>query len=459
MDTTQDTMLAQAAEPEVITYTDFTELDRELQNELEREAEGFVRIGYMLKIFRDTNILSGTEYKDVNDYAMKRFHLDKSQVSRFTRINDRFSEGGYSDKLQDKYKGLGYAKLSLMLMLPEAIADEITPSFSKSEVQAIKDELDEERKTTDLEILIEGTDERQVELENNLQKVVWQMLHDNTELYEQVHSLAKRRASEEHVMEKTRITEEYHDILAPQGEAFHSVRIQGVGRMMLSIKESGEDIKVINGRSGAKEEYTWKELVKALERCVDINMPAAESYESRYAETWQVEEKKVAPVQPTPSAPSHKPEPRKQSKVIKAQPPKPKKEAPVAAEEKHEPLPGQNTVADIPGLVPEEYQETVSVEEENKDSVSEEVVEEQNTIDAEETQAEAEQYVEASVAAVEEQKDNSEYEEYRTEFFLALEYAKKALSSKEYSAAIKNLQNAIRRVEFMCEIDARTAEE
>ena len=455
MDNAQDTMLAPAAEPEVITYTDFTELDRELQNELEREAEGFVRIGYMLKIFRDTNILSGTEYKDVNDYAMSRFHLDKSQVSRFTRINDRFSEGGYSDKLQDKYKGLGYAKLSLMLMLPEAIADEITPSFSKSEVQAIKDELDEERKTTDLEILIEGTDERQEELENNLYKVVWQMLHDNTDMYKQVHDLAKRRTGESRVMEKTRITEEYHDILAPQGEAFYSVRIQGVGRLMLSIKESGEDIKVINGRSGAKEEYTWKELVKALERCVDINMPAAESYESRYAEKWQEEEKQVAPVQPTPSAPAPKSEPRKQSKIIKAQPPKPKKEAPAAAEEKHEPLPGQNTVADIPGLVLEEYQETVSVEEENKDSVSEEVVEEQNVVETDEAQEEAEQFVEASVAAVEEQKDNSEYEEYQREIFLELAVTKRAVINKEYDNAIKNLQNAIKRLEYLRDLDVK----
>ena len=40
---------------------------------------------------------------------------------------------------------------------------------------------------------------------------------------------------------------------------------------------------------------------------------------------------------------------------------KPKKEAPVAAE-KHEPLKGQITVEDIPGVVPEEYK-TVTAEE------------------------------------------------------------------------------------------------
>lgn len=99
---------------------------------VERVEEGFVQIGYYLKIARDTHVLQESGYKSVTDFAAAEYGLDKSAVSRFIAINDRFAEDGYSDRLKDQYRGMGRAKLSVMLLLPEEITEELTPDYSKS---------------------------------------------------------------------------------------------------------------------------------------------------------------------------------------------------------------------------------------------------------------------------------------------------------------------------------------
>ena len=43
-----------------------------------------------------------------------------------------------------------------MLQLPEAINEELTPSYSKAEIQALKDEIDEENKVSDIERVLEA---------------------------------------------------------------------------------------------------------------------------------------------------------------------------------------------------------------------------------------------------------------------------------------------------------------
>ena len=110
----------------------------ELDGELQRTAEGFVRIGYLLKVARDTNVLAESGYNSVAEFAQAEYGLDKSQVSRFIRINDEYSEEGYSDRLQERYREFGYAKLSLMLLLPAAVNEEISANFSKSGPQNIE---------------------------------------------------------------------------------------------------------------------------------------------------------------------------------------------------------------------------------------------------------------------------------------------------------------------------------
>ena len=143
---------------QVIGYRSYQEYKQELDTELKKTAEGFVRIGYLLKVARDTSILAESQYDNVVDFARAEYGLDKTQVSRFMNINDKFSEGGYAPELKAEYQGFGYAKLSIMLLLPEDVNNVLTPDYSKAEIQQIKDEVDEEKKTTDIEVMLEEKD-------------------------------------------------------------------------------------------------------------------------------------------------------------------------------------------------------------------------------------------------------------------------------------------------------------
>ena len=139
----------------VITYTDYATYKHDLDTELQGAVEKFVRIGYLLKVAQDTGILAGSGYSNVNEFAMKEYGLDKTQVSRFIRINDRFSKDGYSMELKEEYQKFGYAKLSLMLTLPDEINELLTPEMSKTEISTVKEEFEEEQKISDIEVMIE----------------------------------------------------------------------------------------------------------------------------------------------------------------------------------------------------------------------------------------------------------------------------------------------------------------
>lgn len=318
---------------EVLYTKTFSEWQQELDTELVKSAESFVKIGYLLKVARDTDILVNSGYVNVVDFAKARYGLDKTQVSRFIHINDRFSEDGNSAELQDRYKGMGYAKLTIMLQLPDEINEEISADFSKSEIEDIKKEIDEENKISDIEVWMEGTQE-EAEKYNELGQVMYQLLHDMPELFIKI-----AQSSIE--------TEELMNVLAPSGEMIYSVRIPGTGRLMLSIKVNTGRITITNVRSMEKTEWNIEDLadfvVDILSRA-DTEDPA-KAWTSIYKEEYP-KKAEVAPVQ------QEKPVQRKEKKVQKAKIEKPKPQ-PAEKDAEEEQIPGQDSVLNHPEYLPE----------------------------------------------------------------------------------------------------------
>lgn len=318
---------------EVLYTKTFSEWQQELDTELVKSAESFVKIGYLLKVARDTDILANTGYANVVEFAKARYGLDKTQVSRFIHINDRFSEGGNSAELQDRYKGMGYAKLTIMLQLPDEINEEISTDFSKSEIEDIKKEIDEENKISDIEVWMEGTQEEAAKY-NELGQVMYQLLHDMPELF-----IKLAQSSIE--------TEELMNILAPSGEMIYSVRIPGTGRLMLSIKVNTGRITITNVRSMEKTEWNIEDIadfvVDILSRA-DTEDPA-KAWMSIYEEEYP-KKAEIAPVQ------QEKPVQRKEKKVQKAKIEKSKLQ-PVEKDVEEEQIPGQDSVLNHPEYLPE----------------------------------------------------------------------------------------------------------
>lgn len=345
---------------QVIEYRSYQEYKQELDTELKKTAEGFVHIGYLLKVARDTSILAESKYDNVVDFARAEYGIDKTMVSRFIRINDKFSQGGYAPELKEEYQGFGYAKLSIMLSLPDSVNEELTPDFSKSEVQQVKDEVDEEKKTTDIEVLLEEKDSVQQSFDTNLEKAVYQLGKDAPEVYKRLwESAVKNGESGKRFIEN----------LIPDEKAMYIVRIPGAGRCMLSMKAEEDTVKLINIRdSSANETYTKQELEDAFKKILLGANTWGNAWENLYSEKLPAEKNAaVAPVQP-------KAAPRKESKVIVPKKPemtlndvnpeipapdsKPveedvPEEKPDVQQDTNEQIPGQDEIENHPEYMPE----------------------------------------------------------------------------------------------------------
>lgn len=280
----------------LIEYGNYQEYEQALDTEITKATEGFVRIGYLLKVARDTDILRESGYRDVNELAQKRYGLDKTQVSRFIHINDRFSEGGYSDRLLEQYRGFGHTKLTVMLQLPEEITEELTPEFSRNELQEIREEVEAEVKISDLEVLMEEKDERQQDIETTVGLFLHQVLRDDPELYVRLHETVKQGG-----LGKVR------DALAPQGTKLYSARIPGMGRKMMFLETEKSQFSILDVRTNQKEFFGWEELEAEISRMLDLQKEPEHSWSAIYSEEFP-KKKEIVPEQQA----------KKESKVQKA---------------------------------------------------------------------------------------------------------------------------------------------
>lgn len=269
-------------------------------------AQGAVELGYQLKIARDTGVLQESGYSTMGEFAREEYGLRPDQTTRYIQLNDKYSENGYSRRLQEKYTGIGKTILMEMLTLPDIISEEITESFSKEDVRTLNSEIKEENTITDLEVMMEETDQKQEELPSILEKTVYQLGKDYPEMYIELFGALEADDSQREA-----------EILAPNEEKIYSLRIPGTGRMLLSLKLSEQEIRLINVRSQEKEDFIWKQLERVLRNLMDFTKTAEESWEKQYGEKL-----------PEKEHPEDKPE-KRPAKVQKAKKPEKKKLDPV----------------------------------------------------------------------------------------------------------------------------------
>lgn len=337
---------------ELMEYTKtYQEYKKELDAVLTRTAEDFVQIGYLLKVARDTNVLAESGYATVTDFARAEYGIDKTQVSRFISINDRFSEDGYSDHLLPSYKGFGYAKLTLMLQIPDEINEAIPPTLSKAEIQDIKDEVDAESKVTDIEVEIERaeaaavTDKPMLPPEGSpLKRNLWQLGKEQEELFRKLWEICNKGQYPR--------SASIMDALIPQGDAVYTVRIPGERRTQIIINSDGAT--VINLKTLERSKYIPQDICYEVEELLNGGSSPEEKYKMLYCENMTPEEPEVAPEQPDETPKEKKPEKRKESRVTKANTEKKKPKEP-------EKKPEQMTIPGVaPDPAPEEPQTQVN---------------------------------------------------------------------------------------------------
>lgn len=254
---------------------------------MNQTAGNFVQIGYMLIEARDTDILSGSGYSGMGEFAEKEYALRPDQASRFIAIAERFGDG--EGHLADKYRDHGYSKLSEMLSLPDAMAEEIPADMTRAEIQSLKKEVQEEGKITDLEVMMEGKPE-----DEPLTALLKAWLHDHPDAFAVLyHGWGDLQVESRKII---------LDAVCPSGVGDLTARPQGYGKLSLIFK--GEEIApvLIKIRENTKEDVPWIDLAKAFSPIVQ----GAETMNDQWQQVFGENFSGIAPVQSESEMPSDK---------------------------------------------------------------------------------------------------------------------------------------------------------
>lgn len=330
-------MIEFAESTAVAKYENYTAFDKAFREEIEKHEESFVRIGYLLKVARDTDVLRSSGYKTVFEYAKDLYGLDATTVSRYIGINDTYSIEGYSPELDDKYKSFGYAKLSEMLTLPPAIVEELEPELTREDIRTIKKEYQEEQKISDIEVAIERaevinsqkTAEKTIsvyEPNNNMEKLLYGFYCD-PEHAEEFACLVSKSSWK---------IKDLYEWMAPSGTRTIIVRIPGEETLQLTLKSPDQKVAVVHYRSGEKEYFMWDDVTDYINKLVVTEETGRDRYKTVFGEDYPVSSYKKE--QEEKAEPEKKEEPKEKSKpkkveVVKTKPEKKPKPEPVAKPE------------------------------------------------------------------------------------------------------------------------------
>lgn len=334
---------------ELCQITDYQTFKETLGAELRASAEGFVRIGYLLKQARDTDILYESGYKNLTEFAQAEYGLTKDIVSRYIAINDKYSENGYSDQLKDEFRGFGVAKLAEMLTLPESVVEEMRPELTKNEIRELKEAVKEEEKISDIEVAIEAAEVKEETPEvaemNILERALVEVFRSEPEHYCRIR---------EYIMnDLPDVERRFVEELAPAGYMIYTVRAAGVGTLMVKLDESM--MTITNIRSGEKHSFSYQ-VILSTESSFICGDPADKHEQAwtrhtgmPFPEKKTAEKEKVAPAQP------------KKEHVKTVKPDKKK-----AEEEMHK---ADEVLANSPAdyMTPPESEETVETESDHKE--------------------------------------------------------------------------------------------
>lgn len=100
-------------------------------------SRSFIAAGYYMKYIRDRELFRDGGYNSIWEFAEDQYGIKKSAAHRWMRINDKFSKGGNSPILDDKYKDFNKSQLQEMLYLTDEQIKEAKPEMKAKDIRAI----------------------------------------------------------------------------------------------------------------------------------------------------------------------------------------------------------------------------------------------------------------------------------------------------------------------------------
>lgn len=281
-----------------ITLNEWMQWKEDIRRKLQETASNFVYIGYRLKQIRDSGMYDGCA--NIFEFAEKEYHLERTTVSRFMSINDKFSKHGNSVELRDEFVGLGQSQLSEMLSLPVSDYDLITEDTAIKDIRELKrfekdamNEPVEENGTEDTENAStmrvaenpdsgneeqSGTEEKAAEEKKEeytpLQRCIIDFFKDRQELLLKVLEIIDRGDDEG--------GKEIAELLSPTGSATHR---KGIVFLLMYDYKGGVKYKIM-GQSDPVS-MNWEDLIHEIEVIYTYETDGnyAERIEELYSET------------------------------------------------------------------------------------------------------------------------------------------------------------------------------
>ena len=131
--------------PEVVKHTDaewYRDVSLEdaevfIRSNLQSAVRSVIATGFYLKHIRDNELYLEAGYKNINEYAMDRFGLSASATSRYITRNTRFSRGGNSPLIDDRFKDFSKSQLQEMLGMSDEQLEQVTPDMTVREIRSM----------------------------------------------------------------------------------------------------------------------------------------------------------------------------------------------------------------------------------------------------------------------------------------------------------------------------------
>lgn len=121
-----------------MTLSDWADYKEQLDREIRLQQRSFVKVGYLLRKIEDQEGYKLDGCKSLAEWAKEKYNLSPSTVSKYKRINEVFSVGGYSENLDTKYLEYGPSKLSDMLALPDKDLEQLSPDMPRADIRELK---------------------------------------------------------------------------------------------------------------------------------------------------------------------------------------------------------------------------------------------------------------------------------------------------------------------------------
>lgn len=287
-----------------------------IKSELENITDGFISVGYHLKMTRDDQLYTQKGYASLYEYAKDTFGISRFTATRFMEINDKYSMGGNSPQIDDRWRGYGSSKLTEMLGLPEEIQEVIPAEATVREIRDAKAIVKETESRYDDQMELCDI-AQETEQEPWMRKLVKEFFRsDGKDKFQTMVDFVRKDIGND----QEGIEEEILAIINPT--KFKMIQLDTANVMM---QEKIIQVMPYRGQ-GEKEKFTYIDFDMAFEELFypnypDISQPINEIYRAVYGVPYYEEAK-------------HEEKPEKQEKKTEKKPAGNTKPVP-----KHEPTP------------------------------------------------------------------------------------------------------------------------